>query len=236
MRSTPASRRASSSGDAAHDVLGVVEARVRHRLCRPASGPRSGARPRCDAALSRRHERASLSRTEWTLSGGARGHGLAVAGDERVEDDDLVAGEDELLDGDAADVAGAAGDEDAHQRPRSRSRNERRACGITSAVESDPAGPSVTIGRSADPRGAHGRALHGLPAGGQDLREPRLHAPCHVVLRVDAQRPRRQLVGGAVIAVGERAARQADDRDGVARDRAPRTRAYSARPARPGRR
>ena len=39
--------------------------------------------------------------------------GLAVAGDEVVEDDDAMAGLVQRLGGVAADVAGAAGDEDA---------------------------------------------------------------------------------------------------------------------------
>ena len=45
---------------------------------------------------------------------GARVDGGAVALAKVVEDDDVVAGGDERLDGDGADVAGAAGDEHAH--------------------------------------------------------------------------------------------------------------------------
>jgi hypothetical protein len=41
-------------------------------------------------------------------------HRLGVAGREVVEDGDIVAALDQLLDRDAPDVAGAAGDEDPH--------------------------------------------------------------------------------------------------------------------------
>ena len=57
---------------------------------------------------------ASRSPTLACTKAGAGRHALRVAGDERVQDDHLVAGAEQPLRGDAADVAGAAGDQDSH--------------------------------------------------------------------------------------------------------------------------
>lgn len=61
----------------------------------------------------------------------------------------------------------------------------------------------------------HG-TLDRLAACREDLGQPSFHAAGHVVLRIHAQRPRRQLVCAAVVTRGERTAGQPDDGDRVA--------------------
>ena len=53
---------------------------------------------------------------------GSGRHGLPMPGHQAVEDGHLVPGADQAFDRDRADIAGAAGDQDAHQRPSSRAR------------------------------------------------------------------------------------------------------------------
>ena len=114
-------------GDAAHDVLVVVEGRVAHRLAD--LGARRAVEDRVDPADQQEgHDRRRVADAADDQLG-LRRDGQGVAGDQRVEHGDLVARLQQPFHGDAADVARPAGDEDVHQRSRKRRKRPRRRPG-----------------------------------------------------------------------------------------------------------
>ena len=191
--------------DAADHVLGEVQAGILHRLSDQRA--RRAVQHRVDVVLLERgdHGIPIAHRDDDQLCTGR--DRFAMAGHERVEGHHLVAGEDELFHGDGADVSGAAGDEDAHQRPSSRSRKDLCMTGLVlvGGVAVGVAVTTVAAGRpTASPRVA------------RILSQSRLHAASLVVLGVDGQRLSGQLVGTLVVTVGQRALGQTDHGDGVA--------------------
>ena len=72
---------------------------------------------------------------------GARIHGSAVAFAEVIEDNNIVAKVQELLDANAADVAGSACDKNFHGAQPSQSNSGRQACDVNS-----PGQPNGTYG------------------------------------------------------------------------------------------
>ena len=152
MRPTPAARAASSSDDAAGDVVAVVARRIADRLADERA--RGAVEDRLDplaleqAGRSRRRRRTCRRRAERPV-----GDGRAMAGRQVVEDDDLVAGLDEALDRDRADIAGAAGHQDAHEDLR-RGRATSSSSTATSGVDRRGRAPRTV-------RPAIGRARRG---------------------------------------------------------------------------
>ena len=125
MRSHAAVAERVEQRDPADDVLAVVERGVVHRLAdeRPGGAVERGIEGRLaeDADRAAR-DRASEPSTKRAPSGTASR--WPVTSESRTVTSWPAA--TQPLDADRADVAGAAGDEDAHQRPRSRARMPRR--------------------------------------------------------------------------------------------------------------
>ena len=117
---TPVATIASSTDSAPMHVVAVVAGRIADRVATDSQAAKcmtasiscvsiacADARGVADVAVDQRRRHRRL-----------RGRGFAVPGREVVVDHDPVAGVPERLDGVAADVAGAAGDQDrAHGRP-----------------------------------------------------------------------------------------------------------------------
>ena len=181
MRSTPASRAASSRAIAAGDVVAVVPRRLARPTRRRASAPRSGGWPRC---ARRRAGRPSVgrSRVRADVERAPAGTARAVPGRQVVEDDDLVAGGEERLDRDRADVAGAAGDEDAGHartirgRPQPSRADSERSRSVAASASARSAAASAGGGAAGRRLGVTAGAGRSAAGAGRSPARPPLRA------------------------------------------------------------